>query len=357
MKAKMQRVMMKKVRLNEVQTKELDGVLTNNKESSLREGKIAQAILLLDQGVSIEFIEKITKLGRSQIFKHRASYLKSGLKAIEDKRKGNPKRILSNFQIKEVARVIREESPRSYGYDSDFWVTSILADLIKRTYGVIYKSKTSYHLLFKQAKFSYHLPGKIYKNRNQEVIDKWIEENKPIIEEAYNDPDTMILCGDEMILSAITTTQKIWLPLNEYPKIEVANNRKRRSIYGFLNIKNGYVHAYKTEKQNMFETTKVLKKLFSFYPNSKILLLWDNAGWHRGSAVMEFIKSVGRVEVLHFPPYAPEFNPQEHVWKLGRSMVSHNTYVGDVDKTTDAFIDFLNHTKCEYSLLGFSPRL
>jgi hypothetical protein len=72
---------------------------------------------------------------------------------------------------------------------------------------------------------------------------------------------------------------------------------------------------------------------------------------------MEFIESVGRIKVLHFPPYAPEFNPQEHVWKLGRSMVSHNTYVGDVDKTTDAFIDFLNHTKCEYSLLGFSPRL
>jgi transposase len=52
----------------------------------------------------------------------------------------------------------------------------------------------------------------------------------------------------------------------------------------------------------------------------KVALFWDNAGWHKGSVVQEYIKKDGNITVIHFPTYAPEENPQEHVWKSPRSM-------------------------------------
>src|SRR5947199_10016610 len=114
-----------------------------------------------------------------------------------------------------------------------------------------------------------------------------------------------------MILTTQTTIQKIWLPESEYPKIECrTGGRKRRSVYGFLNLKTGQEHAFKTELQNMYVTKEILEKMRTLYPKQKIVLFWDNAGWHRGSVVQDFIKTDENIESIHFPTYAPEENPQ-----------------------------------------------
>lgn len=148
-----------------------------------------------------------------------------------------------------------------------------------------------------------------------------------------------------------TTFQKIWLPANEYPKIEVASQKTARSIYGFLNIRNGKEHAFKTEWQNMYITAEVLGKLRTIYPHEKILLIWDQAPSHKGSKAQEFIRNDGKIETLHFPRAAPEENPQEHVWKAGRSNISHNRYIQNIDTTADEFVEYLNRTEFRYSFL------
>ena len=177
---------------------------------------------------------------------------------------------------------------------------------------------------------------------------------KPIVEKALSDPDTTVLCEDEMVLSTQTTFQKIWLPKGEYPKIEASNKKENRSIYGFLNIKTGTEHAFKTEWQNMHITAKILKNVRKIYPTQKILLFWDGPGWHRGSMVQEFIKVDGKIEIIHFPKYSPEENPQEHVWKKGRSAVTHNFTINDIDETTNEFVKYLNINRFNYSLLGLN---
>lgn len=140
-----------------------------------------------------------------------------------------------------------------------------------------------------------------------------------------------------MVLSSTTTFQKIWLKKGEHPKIEVSNTKKNKSIYGFLNIKTGQEHAFIKDWQNMHITVEVLKEIRALYPDKKIMPFWDGAGWHRGSAVQDFIKEDGRIEIIYFPPYSPEENPQEHVWKAGRSNVTHNTFIPDIKKSCNPF--------------------
>jgi hypothetical protein len=92
------------------------------------------------------------------------------------------------------------------------------------------------------------------------------------------------------------------------------------------------------------------------YPEQKILLFWDGAGWHRGSAVQNFIKEDGKIEIIYFPPYSPEENPQEHVWKAGRSAVTHNKFIVDIEQTAQSFIDYLNSSSFHYKLLHLTAR-
>ena len=90
------------------------------------------------------------------------------------------------------------------------------------------------------------------------------------------------------------------------------------------------------------------------YPNQKILLLWDGAGWHRGSVVQNFLKEDGNIETIYFPPYSPEENPQEHVWKEGRSKITHNKFIPDIDKVVSDFVSYLISENFSYKLLNLS---
>lgn len=347
---------MKCDKLNKKQRKELQAIINDNNCSS-KEIKRAQAIVMVDNEIEINQISQITGYRRSQIFVLRNKYLEKGISAIEDPARKNPKELLSKKQRDEITEIVKDKTPDDVGFHGTYWTTALLGEYIKRKYKIKYKSRTSLYLFFQKASFSYHKPGRIYHLRNEEEVQKWQKMAKPILEKAFKDKNTVILAEDEMILSTQTTFQKIWLPKNEYPKIEVSNKKENRSVYGFLNIKTGEEHAFKTKWQNMYITRNILKKIRKIYPSQKILLFWDGAGWHRGSATQEFIKKDKNIETIYFPRYSPEENPEEHVWRSGRSKVTHNKYIENIDKTTNKFISYLRKTKFNYSLLGFSPIL
>jgi DDE superfamily endonuclease/Winged helix-turn helix len=234
------------------------------------------------------------------------------------------------------------------------WSTAILGELIKEKYGVVYKTRRPFYLLFEGARFSFHKPGQVYEKRDELKVQAWKEEIKPRLEEAFCDSNTVILCEDEMVLSSITTFQKIWLKKGEYPKIEVSNTKRNKSIYGFLNIKEGTEHSFVKDWQNMYITVEVLQEIRIIYPGNKILLFWDGAGWHKGSAVQDFIREDGNIDAIYFPPYSPEENPQEHVWKAGRKTVTHNKFISNIVETADKFVGYLNANKFPYSLCDFT---
>lgn len=346
---------MKSPKLSEKQDSELRNVVYRNEHSS-REVKRAQAIILIDKEIDATTITNLTGLGRSQIFNLRSNYLKIGLTAIEDKDKKNPKELLTKKQRSEIIEAVSRKKPGEcdrYFDRNDYWTTRMLGEYIRRKYDVVYKSRTSLYLIFRQSKFTFHKPGRVYEKRDENEVKKWRKMAKPVVKNAMAEPNTVLLCEDEMILSTQTTFQKIWLPKGEYPKIEVSNKKENRSIYGFLNIKTGTEHAFKTEWQNMFITAKILKNIRKIYPTQKLLLLWDGPGWHKGKEVVKFIEQDKNITILHFPKYSPEENPQEHVWKKGRSAVTHNVTIDDINETANKFVKYLNTNTFNYSLLGF----
>jgi transposase len=333
------------------QKTELEDFLKDRKRTP-EETRRAQAILLLTEGGTEHFICSLTGFKKQYVFRLRAKYLSEGLPGLKTKMR-EPKSLLTRSQIENIKYVLANNIPSDFGINSEFWTTSILGELIERHHGVRYKSRTSYYLLFRQARFSYHNPGKKYENRDQEKIDVWKKETMKKLKKFDFNSDTVLLTEDEMMLTTQTTCQKVWLPSGKYPRIDVAANRKRRCIYGFLNIFTGEQHAFKTEGGNSQATCKVLNKIGKVYQKKKIVIIWDNARWHKSKEVKEFLtKTEHRFHLMNFPPYAPEENPQEHVWKAGRESVTHNKHIKNIDKVTDQFIDYLNKTKFDYKFLN-----
>lgn len=111
--------------------------------------------------------------------------------------------------------------------------------------------------------------------------------------------------------------------------------REGRSFYGALEVGTGQCHLREiVGKQVSERTVEFLEFLESLYPGKRILLLWDGAPWHRGK-VKEYLKRKNKhfwIELLYFPPYSPDLNPQEHVWKSAKRYACHNSEASFLDK-------------------------
>jgi len=147
-----------------------------------------------------------------------------------------------------------------------------------------------------------------------------------------------------MNLNQETKVKNVWYFRNKQPIIEAKRKGESQNFYGALNMKSGQCTAMAVDKQNGKTTIKFLKKLAKIYKHKKIFLIWDGAGWHKSKEIREFLKTPTgkRFDLFNFPPYTPEFNPQEHVWKNLRQHITHNRMEKDFSVLVKDCMKYLN---------------
>ncbi|MBS1651701.1 MAG: IS630 family transposase [Bacteroidetes bacterium] len=81
------------------------------------------------------------------------------------------------------------------------------------------------------------------------------------------------------------------------------------------------------------------------FPNYRIVMIMDSAGWHTTSK----LDVPENITILPLPPYSPELNPVEHVWDYIREQKQFNNYTFDsldeVDKRLGIALCDLNNEK------------
>jgi transposase len=75
-----------------------------------------------------------------------------------------------------------------------------------------------------------------------------------------------------------------------------------------------------------------LQQLTKRFAPRKVFLVIDNGPWHwldeDGKQWLE--KNRNKIELHRLPPYSPEFNPVEGIWKLTRRRTTHNRFYATV---------------------------
>lgn len=243
---------------------------------------------------------------------------------------------LTPSQREEIKRVLAS-APSQSGLPVTFWDVSTLRNYLVAHFGVVYESPQSYHFLFRISSFSFKLPSPFDIHRNEKQIKKRVKEIRREIAPLLCDPSWAVLVSDETRIVWQAIIRRAWLPKGEKTVIKVHRENLAQNFVGFLNLKDGRPHLFSVPWQNQKETIKVLKLLKNRYPEKRICLIWDNAPWHRGKLIREKLKNdLQGFYLIAFPPYAPDTNPQEHVWKWGKDQVS-NTQFSSLAELTRSF--------------------
>lgn len=124
---------------------------------------------------------------------------------------------------------------------------------------------------------------------------------------------------------------RMWIPPEEKdPVLLHKPTRKSVGYFGAVRISDGkFVYQSEKEKFNGMSFHSFLKKLrkVSARKGKRVVVITDNARYHHANLHKKWRKKHEEsFSLLFLPPYSPELNPIERVWKLTRRLCLHNIY-------------------------------
>ena len=104
-------------------------------------------------------------------------------------------------------------------------------------------------------------------------------------------------------------------------------------------------------KCNTAWTNAFLEVLSAQFQNDYILLVADCAGWHKSNALI----IPANIEITHIPPYTPEMNPIEQIWREIRSVGFKNTLFNSLNNVIDRLCIAINGLS-QHTVISISQR-
>lgn len=133
----------------------------------------------------------------------------------------------------------------------------------------------------------------------------------------------------------------MWVP----PEIKdpiLLHHPTRKSIgcFGAVRLRDGkFTYRMEMDKFNSETFFTFLKQLrcISCHSGRRVVLIADNARYHHGLLHKEWRQNCSdRFSIEFLPPYSPELNPIERIWKLTRRLAIHNQYFPSLTDVVEA---------------------
>ena len=150
------------------------------------------------------------------------------------------------------------------------------------------------------------------------------------------DPGVDLWATDEVHFQQHGSRCRMWIaPEIKDPVLLHAPTRKSVGYFGAVRIRDGkFVFRRETSRFNAETFLQFLQEFrqASSLPNRRVVVITDNAGYHKANAHRGWREAHAAEFALDFlPPYSPELNPIERVWKLTRRLCLHNCYFDALD--------------------------
>ena len=108
------------------------------------------------------------------------------------------------------------------------------------------------------------------------------------------------------------------------PMVLQEPTRKGISVFGAVDPSSGILRTEITEKYNAITFREFLMSISPV--SGEVHMILDNAKYHHANLLKEFLDANPHIILEFLPPYSPELNTIERVWKIIRSKGTHNRY-------------------------------
>jgi transposase len=289
------------------------------KESALAVG--------LDYNYARRIIRKYNEIGVDSVQNYRNKNTKN--------HRGGSQPLLNKEQLNRLRQACKEKPP-----DGGVWTGPKIARWIERETGKSQVHNQRGWDYLKKLDYSWQRPRpKHRKGCPQAQIE--FKENLPKkvkeLQKKYPNAQIEVLFFDQHRVGLKPILAKVWSPRHQRPAAIVHHRYEWIYVYGFVNPKTGDTYWYLIPRVNVqwlnvvFET---LAKEVGVSDKKMILLVQDRAGWHLSNKVC----LPPGIIVEYLPPYSPELQPAERLWKLVDEPLV-NTYFETIDELETILVE------------------
>ena len=192
--------------------------------------------------------------------------------------------------------------------------------------------------------FVYKKPQAVPAKLNSKEQGVFIEDYAQLKAQAARENE-VVLFGDSVHPQHQTQLAYGWIEKGVRKALPTTARQYRLSFMGAIDLTNHKVISLESERVNTESIKAFLKEVSNAYPLvNRIHLILDNAGYHKSKDMIAFAESL-RIKIHYLPPYSPNLNPIERLWKIMREVTMYNKYYAKFNDFTEAIRGFFSSIK------------
>ena len=215
-----------------------------------------------------------------------------------------------------------------------------------KTYGKYYKKNLMHNILLAAHIFCFSvsvfhvfvLAHGIRKRmfRHKRFLKKVLPETVSLLKKQFPDKDIQLWFQDEARIGQQGTISRVWADTGSCPRAIRQTNYQWTYLFGSVCPATGNSHGWRMPYANTWIMNLYLKDFAGQLPdNVHALLVMDGAGWHSAKE----LEIPANVSILLLPPYSPELNPAELIWRQMRQRKLSNRLYPTIDDLETAVDD------------------
>jgi transposase len=171
---------------------------------------------------------------------------------------------------------------------------------------------------------------------------------KKEVEKLSNSQSSKVFFFDEGRFGLQSTVTRIWTEKGKTPEIRVKQGHENFYFYSAISPNSGEPFSLFLPEVNTGMMNLYLEEFSKEQSNSSILIIMDQAGWHKSHG----LRIPGNIKLKFLPSYSPELNPVERLWKWMRKEVTHNNLFNTVKDLMDKLsTEYRSLTNTDFSRL------
>jgi transposase len=132
---------------------------------------------------------------------------------------------------------------------------------------------------------------------------------------------------DEARFGRMSLPVSCWAPHPYRPMVHYSIIRQFRYVYASVSPKDGKLFYMVTEKMNTKNMAAHLKQISMRMNSNFIIVIVDGASSH----TTKQLKIPRNISLVQLPPYSPELNPTEQIWRMLRGDYFGNRIFNKLD--------------------------
>jgi transposase len=155
-----------------------------------------------------------------------------------------------------------------------------------------------------------------------------------------------IFFEDECMIRDYQAIHQAWFERGKQRKIKTFGKHRGVKLVGSLNYETGEIYCEEHDLYNAEVFLSFLKNILKRYPEGNCVMVLDNARIHHAKLLKPFLEEhKDRLQLMFLPPYSPNLNMIEGLWKWLKEAVIYNVFynsLSQIRENVHAFLDQIN---------------